>query len=60
MKKLHVEEPTGSLIDHQEIDLLQRVALSWDSPEDHLVELTSEVEGWLERQHADGVSLGHL
>lgn len=55
MKKLHVDRPED-LDDHKELDLLQRLAISWDVSEDQLAELTAEVDSWLRDRSDDSVS----
>ncbi|KDR79228.1 hypothetical protein GALMADRAFT_277717 [Galerina marginata CBS 339.88] len=52
MKKLHVDRPEN-IDDHREIDLLQRLAISWDTPEEQLEELTAEVDLWLRDRSDD-------
>jgi len=44
--------------DLQEVELLQRLALVWESPEDELADMIDEVTGWLEDRQTDTVSLG--
>ncbi|KAF8962148.1 hypothetical protein BDZ97DRAFT_1826582, partial [Flammula alnicola] len=46
MKKLHVDKPED-IDDHKEIDLLQRLVISWDTPQEQLEEITTEVDLWL-------------
>lgn len=55
MKKLHVDRPE-EIDDHKELDLLQRLTISWDVPEDQLEELTSEIDSWLSHRSEDSVS----
>ncbi|KAF8882120.1 hypothetical protein BD779DRAFT_945202 [Infundibulicybe gibba] len=52
IKRLHVDRPEA-VEDQQEVDLLQRIALSWEAPEEQLVELTNEVEAWLQTRNED-------
>ncbi|PPQ84401.1 hypothetical protein CVT25_012500 [Psilocybe cyanescens] len=51
MKRLHVDRPEN-IDDHKEIDLLQRLAVSWETPAEQLEEVTTEVDVWL-RDRAD-------
>lgn len=53
LKKLHVDRPSGLEHDLQEVELLQRLALVWDSPGDQLDDMIDEVTGWLEDRQAD-------
>ncbi|KAF8884408.1 hypothetical protein CPB84DRAFT_155616 [Gymnopilus junonius] len=52
MKKLHVDRP-DEIDDHKEFDLLQRLAISWDVPENQLKELTDEIDSWLRNRSDD-------
>jgi hypothetical protein len=56
LKKLHVDRPEGGE-DPREGDLLQRVAMSFEAPEEHRRDLLDEIDKWLEEKHADAVSL---
>ena len=58
LKKLHVDRPSVLEQDSQEVELLQRLALVWESPEDQLDDMMDEVTGWLEDRHTDTVSFG--
>jgi hypothetical protein len=58
LKKLHVDRPPAFEQDLQEVELLQRLALVWESPEDQLVDMIDEVTGWLEDRQTDTVSFG--
>ena len=58
LKKLHVDRPSVLEQDLQEVELLQRLALVWESPEDELADMIDEVTGWLEDRQTDTVSLG--
>ncbi|KAJ3510928.1 hypothetical protein NLJ89_g4397 [Agrocybe chaxingu] len=52
IKKLHVDKPED-IDDHRELDLLQRLTLSWDLPDDQLEDITDEVDAWLEEREDD-------
>ncbi|CAA7257511.1 unnamed protein product [Cyclocybe aegerita] len=52
IKKLHVDKPED-IDDHRELDLLQRLALSWDLADDQLEDITDEVDAWLEDREDD-------
>lgn len=55
MKKLHVDKP-DDIDDHKEVDLLQRLVISWDTPPEQLQEIVTEVDSWLETRADDSVS----
>lgn len=51
-KKLHVDRP-DTVDENRENDLLQRLAISAEAPEDQLQELLNEVDVWLESRADD-------
>jgi len=53
-KKLHVDRPEN-VDENRENDLLQRLAVSWEAPEDQLRALTFEVDTWLDTRADDTV-----
>lgn len=55
MKKLHVDRPE-EVDDRKEVDLLQRLVLSWDTPPEQLQQVVDEVDAWLATRHEDSVS----
>lgn len=59
MKKLHVDRPEN-IDDHKEIDLLQRLAISWETAPEQLEEVTTEVDVWLRDRADDAVSSSFL
>ncbi|KAF9473180.1 hypothetical protein BDN70DRAFT_768889, partial [Pholiota conissans] len=48
MKRLHVDKPED-IDDQKEIDLLQRLVVSWETPHEQLGEVLEEVDSWLDR-----------
>jgi len=56
MKKLHVDRP-DNIDDHKEIDLLQRLAISWETAPDQLDVVVNEVDLWLRSRSDDSVSM---
>ena len=56
MKKLHVDRP-DNIDDHKEIDLLQRLAISWETAPDQLDVVVNEVDLWLRSRSDDAVSM---
>jgi hypothetical protein len=58
MKKLHVDRP-DNIDDHKEIDLLQRLAISWETTPEQLEIVVTEVDLWLRSRSDDAVSIGH-
>ena len=58
MKKLHVDRP-DNIDDHREIDLLQRLAISWETTPEQLEVVVTEVDLWLRSRSDDSVSIGH-
>jgi len=57
MKKLHVDRP-DNIDDHREIDLLQRLAISWETTPEQLEVVVTEVDLWLRSRSDDSVSIG--
>jgi hypothetical protein len=55
MKKLHVDRPEN-IDDHKEIDLLQRLAISWETSPEQLRVVVAEVDRWLRDRSDDAVS----
>jgi len=55
MKKLHVDRPEN-IDDHKEIDLLQRLAISWETSPEQLAMIVAEVDLWLRGRSDDAVS----
>ena len=53
-KKLHVDRP-DTVDENRENDLLQRLAISAEAPEDQLQELLNEVDVWLDSRADDTV-----
>lgn len=53
-KRLHVDRPE-TVDENREIDLLQRMAISAEAPEDQLQELLNEVDAWLDSRADDTV-----
>jgi hypothetical protein len=53
-KNLHVDRPE-TLDENREDDLLQRMAISAEDPEDQLQELLDEVDAWLDSRADDTV-----
>ncbi|KAF8815562.1 hypothetical protein BYT27DRAFT_7193308 [Phlegmacium glaucopus] len=51
-KKLHVDRPEN-VDENRENDLLQRLTVSWEAPEDQLRALTFEVDTWLDTRADD-------
>ena len=58
-KKLHVDRPEF-VDENKEHDLLQRMALSSEAPQEQLQELTHEVDSWLETRADDTVCVDCL
>lgn len=58
MKRLHVDRP-DNIDDHKEIDLLQRLAISWETTPEQLELVVIEVDLWLHSRSDDAVSIGH-
>lgn len=58
MKRLHVDRP-DNIDDHKEIDLLQRLAISWETTPQQLEVVVTEVDLWLRSRSDDAVSIGH-
>lgn len=58
MKRLHVDRP-DNIDDHREIDLLQRLAISWETTPEQLEVVVAEVDLWLRSRSDDAVSIGH-
>lgn len=55
MKRLHVDKPED-IDDHKEVDLLQRLVVSWDTPPEQLQEVVNEVDLWLDNRSEEAVS----
>lgn len=55
MKRLHVDKPED-IDDHKEVDLLQRLIVSWDTPPEQLHEVVNEVDLWLGNRSEEAVS----
>jgi hypothetical protein len=55
MKRLHVDKPED-IDDHKEVDLLQRLIVSWDTPPEQLQEVMDEVDLWLDNRSEEAVS----
>jgi hypothetical protein len=53
-KKLHVDRP-DTVDENRENDLLQRLAVAAEAPEDQLQELVNEVDVWLDTRAEDTV-----
>jgi hypothetical protein len=53
-KRLHVDRPE-TVDENREVDLLQRMAISAEAPEDQLQELLNEVDVWLDSRADDTV-----
>ena len=53
-KRLHVDRPE-TVDENRENDLLQRMAISAEAPEDQLQELLNEVDAWLDSRADDTV-----
>lgn len=53
-KKLHVDRP-DTVDENRENDLLQRLAIAAEGPEDQLQELLNEVDVWLDTRAEDAV-----
>lgn len=58
MKRLHVDRP-DNIDDHKEIDLLQRLAISWETTPQQLEVVVTEVDLWLRSRSDDAVGIGH-
>jgi hypothetical protein len=58
MKRLHVDRP-DNIDDHKEIDLLQRLAISWETTPEQLEVVVAEVDLWLRSRSDDAVSIRH-
>ena len=54
VKRLHVDRP-DTVDENRENDLLQRMAISAEAPEDQLQELLNEVDVWLDSRADDTV-----
>ncbi|KIM43751.1 hypothetical protein M413DRAFT_443658 [Hebeloma cylindrosporum] len=52
MKRLHVDRP-DNIDDHKEIDLLQRLAISWETTPEQLEVVVTEVDLWLSSRSDD-------
>lgn len=57
MKRLHVDRP-DNIDDHKEIDLLQRLVISWETTPEQLEVVVNEVDLWLRSRSDDAVSIG--
>lgn len=55
MKLLHVGRP-DEVDDNKEVDLLRRLAVLWDAPDEQLSEIMQEVDTWLESKSEQAVS----
>ena len=51
IKKLHVDHLATS--EQQELELLQKLALSWGMPDDQQVEVLEEIDAWLGDREAE-------
>jgi len=54
IKKLHVDHL--AILEQQELELLQKLALSWGTPDDEQVDVLEEIDVWLDDREAEIMS----